>query len=96
MAECLPPGITAAEVRRDQAIDDRMRIAFGMALRARHECAGQVVLHLGADVLSYLKSLARFPDHGVPFERATCWGFPIIESDDSPDHISVHTVQTIF
>lgn len=77
-------------------MDDRLRTAFATAMKARHETSGTVQAHFGPDVIDYLRSFAIVPDSAYAGLPPTCWGFPVLESAVSPDHISIHTVQTIY
>lgn len=85
--------------RDDHETTLRMRQAYATALRHTHE-GGRVEIHLGKDVVDYLKSLCEVPDPLAPAAGmigATCWGHPVIPADLSdPGHISVHVVHDIF
>lgn len=74
-------------------MDDRLKTAYVTAMKAQHE-GSRVELHLGSDVVEYLKSFLIAPAPSW-MPRETCWGFPVVDSTASPDHISVHAVMVI-
>lgn len=73
----------------------RLATAYAQALKLSH-AGGSVQIHMGADVVEYLRSLCTVPDPSVV--STTCWGYPVIEADERlpADHISVHSVYHIF
>lgn len=71
---------------------DRLKMAYATAMKATHE-GSRVEIHLGSDVVEYLRSLCPIP--GAVVIRPTFWGFPVVDSTVSPDHISIHTITTI-
>ena len=73
-------------------MDDRLRAAYATAMKSSHEGA-RVQIYMGSDVLEYLRSLADVPDPTV--SRTTCGWFDVFPVSGPPDHLSVHTVQTI-
>lgn len=73
-------------------MDERLKRAYATAIKAAHE-GGRVQIYLGSDVISHLEALAYDIVPGIP--RTTCWGFDVFPVAGPPDHISVHTVQTI-
>lgn len=94
------PELTAAEpksreqIEHERDIDRRLRVVFATALRHAHD-GGRVEVHVGSDVVAYLKSLAiKVEDAGFRV-APMLWGYPLIESTAAPDHISVHVVHHI-
>lgn len=88
MPEPLDEALRVLEIR------ERLARAYAAALAAQHSgCA--VEIHLGSEVLDYLKSLAtEVSETPIPGNRL--WGFPAIESTaGTRRHISVHAVTTI-
>ena len=77
----------------ERGIDDRLRTTYATAMRHAHE-GGRVELHLGSNIIEYLRSLCTVP---APLALGrTAWGFPVMEAPAAqPDHISVHVVETI-
>lgn len=75
---------------------EHLKMAYGQGLRHSHE-GGRIEIHLGTEVVTYLKSLCTVPD---PLALAsgmigkTCWGFPVIEHP-APLHVSIHVVHDI-
>jgi hypothetical protein len=77
--------------RIEPDLGDRLRAAYATAMRAQQE-GGRVEIHLGKDIIAYFQSLPP----GQPCRGgSTAFGFPVVESE-IPDHISIHTVQTIY
>lgn len=74
-------------------VQDRLRAAYVAALEASHG-GRRVEIHLGTEVVAHLRSLCAAAASPLGMTANTCWGFPVVE-DDSPLHISVHTVYTI-
>jgi len=82
------------EPKRDHWLDVRLREAYATAMAQQHQrLPGRIQLYMGSDVIAYLKSLCAVPNETL--SRTTCWGFDTFPVDGPPDHISVHTVQTI-
>lgn len=78
-------------------LDNALGNAYRAALHASHD-GGRVEIHLGSDVVAALKARIPAEDPLAPASGLigrTCWGFPVIDSTASPEHISVHTVYTI-
>lgn len=72
-------------------MDEKLRTAFITAAKAAHE-SGSVQIHVGPDIVAYLRSLATQPN--LPPSSPTLWGFPVVE-DPRDGHVSVHVVHTI-
>lgn len=83
------------QVEHEQDIDRRLKQVFAIGLRHAHD-GGRVEVHVGSDIVTYLKSLAVKDTTGTALAPAArLWGYPLIESTATPDHISVHVVHTI-
>lgn len=80
---------------RNHDLDERLKRAYATAMDQQHQrLPGRIEIHMGKDVIEYLRSLAYVPDPVA--NRRTCWGFPVVQTPDAwPDHLSVHTVQAI-
>lgn len=79
---------------RDLELDQRLSRTYGAAMRQQHFGA-RVEIHLGSDVVRYLQSMANKKVPDVIGNSRTLWGFPVADTTASPDHISVHTVESI-
>lgn len=83
---------TMEQIRAGIQIDVRLKTAYATAMAHQHG-GGCVEIHLGRAVIDYLKSLMSDPPPDA--EPATVYGFPVVKSDRTPDHISIHAVTPI-
>jgi len=90
MDEPLDEALYALEIR------ERLITAYATAMRHAHD-GGRVEIHIGSDIVEHLRKLAREAMGDRPnFALSnTVWGFPMVESTATPDHMSVHVVHTI-
>lgn len=73
-------------------LEERLKLAYATAMNLRHTSAGRIEVHLGPNVVEYLKSLTVQPEPLGGWQ--TAWGFPVVPRDID-DHISVHLVEII-
>ena len=90
MAEPLDEALRALEIR------DRLARVYATAMLHQRE-GGRVEIHLGSDITDHLKKLIEeaMGDNANFLPAATIWGFPVVDSTATPDHMSIHVVHTI-
>lgn len=95
MAE-MPEPVGLDEALRHLEIRERLVKVYATGMRHAHD-GGRVEVHLGSDIIEHLRTLAReaMGDRPNFALSETVWGFPIVETTASPDHMSVHVVHFI-
>lgn len=75
-------------------IEERIKLAFTVAMNLRHSSAGRVEIHMAQNVFDYLKARHEAVLPSMYAGPPTMWGFPlVIQGVD--DHLSVHAVEVI-
>jgi len=79
-------------------MDERLKLAYATAMRAQHE-GGRVEIHIGSDARAELVARCKITVAGEErrwdIPAPTLFGFPLVDTTASPDHISVHVVHAI-